>query len=1625
MSKVFYWLAATTLSVLPFVATATTPDEELAERAVTPAQDYSDEFIRQRNGVTALGPSLFGDSTGLSTGATEFVTTDISLPGDSALPVNLTRRYRVDYRTAPMGARAPGLFIDWELDLPHLRGTFARTEGNATSGWQVSTPGQPNQRCSVDPNSPGQGQPPSAMGSGNYWSFASDQYWHGNSLYIPGRGDETLMVIAQGNANRPADGRTYRWVASNNWVVACLPSTANDVPGEGFLVVSPEGTKYFFDWFAKVYANPVSAASGVFPNSWVSYLERQEQYIFPTRIEDRFGNWVTYTFDPANPLRLQTIRASDGRSIELTYNAAGRIATAHTSARTWTYAYDADNRLRYVFLPDGTFWEFDLDPAIGGDALGWRNCADINPPPSGSVTKAITHPSGARGEFTFRIVRHGRSYVPFECRSVGDAASPHESKFADVVALTRKQITGPGLSTPLIWSFDYGPLNASWTSECTGSPCPTTRTVTVTEPDGAWTRHRFSNRYNAEEGLLLSSEVGTPQSEVLRTDVFDYQRNPAGQPYPAELGKKPCYYCDRSGEVPMPLRSRVITQRNVTFSRTVTAFDRYANPTGVTRASSLGHSRSETTQYHHNTVRWVIAQVGSVTEAGTGAVMRSNSYDSLTAALNSTREFGQPATSFTYHPEGTVWTQTDGANQTTTFTNYRRGIAQNVVFADSSGLSAVVNAEGEITSVTDAAGYTTQYRYDLGGRLERIIHPSGDTQSWNDTTLTFVPIASAEYGIAANHWKQTTSTGDARTETYYDALWRPVLSRTVDMADPAGTQRLVLRRFDAQGRETFVSYPKRNIASITDTVDGTTTQYDALGRVTDVRAASELGTLTTAIRYRDDFRTEVTNPRQHITTTAFQVFDDPGEAAPLTIQAPEGVTTAVDRDVFGKPTRLTRSGFYNGVMNSATRHFVYDGNQRLCKTIEPEIGATVQDYDAANNRWWSAGGLTLPSTTACDRGSVPASQRTVFGYDTLNRLRTTTFGDGSPPIARTYTPDGLLETISADNSLWTTLYNRRRLMRSETLNLGGTNYALSYTYTPNGHVGSLRYPDGASVDYAPNALGEATQVGSYATSIRLHPNGALASFRYGNTITHVTAQNIRGLPSRSTDTGILDDSYIYDENANVTRIDDHLGGTFTRTMDYDDRDRLTGATNAALWGGTHTFAYDPLDNLRASTTQKYGNWTHHYNAGTQRLDRIAFSGSGGATIIGYGYDPRGRAIARTTSGDAQTFAIDLADRVIAVTGAQSATYRYDGHGRRTSVTKAGTTTVQVYSQAGQLLYQSSPASNGIFKSGFQTGDTPYSTATGGNTRYLHLGRHLIAEDGTRGRQYLHADALGSPVRTTTTTGAPSGHEDYKPYGWGPLALSKPGFTGHVADKETGLIYMQARYYDPYAARFLAVDPVAASPESFNRYWYANNNPYRNVDPDGRQSDRAYGAAVGLMFRNDPERMRIWAGGEAAATTEGSLAEQGAAMGQAIGSFIDTGNYSKETVATLAATVVIGVITRGKSTPGPLHGPSNAVKGVLINAQKQAGHVPGTPQNINRIKQGKPTSTFHGEQSGEMATRIAHERGTPVPGRPNVKEYDFGIGVGTGPNGGTQTRVRVHESPKTGQIHGHPSGQEKF
>ncbi|SDY20034.1 RHS repeat domain-containing protein [Lysobacter enzymogenes] len=105
-------------------------------------------------------------------------------------------------------------------------------------------------------------------------------------------------------------------------------------------------------------------------------------------------------------------------------------------------------------------------------------------------------------------------------------------------------------------------------------------------------------------------------------------------------------------------------------------------------------------------------------------------------------------------------------------------------------------------------------------------------------------------------------------------------------------------------------------------------------------------------------------------------------------------------------------------------------------------------------------------------------------------------------------------------------------------------------------------------------------------------------------------------------------------------------------------------------------------------------------------------------------------------------------------------------------------------------------------------------------------------------EYIHTDALGSPTAVTDANQNIVERSEYEPYGRlinRPLA-DAPGYTGHVSDAATGLNYMQQRYYDAEIGRFLSTDPVTAYSKpgtNFNRFWYANNNPYRFIDPDGR------------------------------------------------------------------------------------------------------------------------------------------------------------------------------------------------
>jgi RHS repeat-associated protein len=135
--------------------------------------------------------------------------------------------------------------------------------------------------------------------------------------------------------------------------------------------------------------------------------------------------------------------------------------------------------------------------------------------------------------------------------------------------------------------------------------------------------------------------------------------------------------------------------------------------------------------------------------------------------------------------------------------------------------------------------------------------------------------------------------------------------------------------------------------------------------------------------------------------------------------------------------------------------------------------------------------------------------------------------------------------------------------------------------------------------------------------------------------------------------------------------------------------------------------------------------------------------------------------------------------------------------------------------------------------------------------------------------FYHNDGLGSPVAATNASGNVIWRKTYDPYGreinnGGAAADSNNiGYTGHRFDEDLDLVYAGARYYDPLIGRFMSVDPAGFqenSIQSFNKYAYANNNPYAFVDPNGEAAFDFNLVLVGVTFGvDDASGQPFWKG----------------------------------------------------------------------------------------------------------------------------------------------------------------------
>lgn len=287
--------------------------------------------------------------------------------------------------------------------------------------------------------------------------------------------------------------------------------------------------------------------------------------------------------------------------------------------------------------------------------------------------------------------------------------------------------------------------------------------------------------------------------------------------------------------------------------------------------------------------------------------------------------------------------------------------------------------------------------------------------------------------------------------------------------------------------------------------------------------------------------------------------------------------------------------------------------------------------------------------------------------------------------------------------------------------------------------------------------------------------------------------------------------------------------------------------------------------------------------------------------------------------------------------------------------------------------------------------------------------------------FYHTDVLGSVIATSDEFGHLQWRRDYQPYGEIQLPrdsndtdtrTNSLGYTGKPRDPN-GLVYLGARYYDPLAGRFMAVDPAgidAGNPHSFNRYAYAHNNPYKYIDPDGANAVTAFGGLLTESYN--------WfsGGGFNGAAVWGALKDgyngEGAGMlGSAVEDAMSFGGGALLGAAgKLYRLVKASRVTKGLADPKAIRFTQDSIKSTFKDGRSLRGL-------IDDLKSGKVTAddlpairTF--ERDGKLYSldnrrlKAFQEAGVPIRTRPATADeianeaFKF-----TSKNDGASIRVR--------------------
>ncbi len=228
-----------------------------------------------------------------------------------------------------------------------------------------------------------------------------------------------------------------------------------------------------------------------------------------------------------------------------------------------------------------------------------------------------------------------------------------------------------------------------------------------------------------------------------------------------------------------------------------------------------------------------------------------------------------------------------------------------------------------------------------------------------------------------------------------------------------------------------------------------------------------------------------------------------------------------------------------------------------------------------------------------------------------------------------------------------------------------------------------------------------------------------------------------------------------------------------------------GGTPAAY---DETYAYDTVGNF----TSKAGIAYAGYGPGAGHSGHAQAPATVGGQA--YAYDANGN----VTTGGSRSYVWDTNNQPTSIVGPDGVTetYGYDADGGRVSRARMGVTTVYL---------------GGVWEQDVQAGA---GTKTRAFIVLQGMGiaqRERVASPVSDTTIYLHGDHLGSVSAATSSSGAILSRQAFTPWGelragGGDVIQATRDFTGQLRDG-TGLLFSNARYYDPKLGRFASADSV--------------------------------------------------------------------------------------------------------------------------------------------------------------------------------------------------------------------------